>query len=183
MAAWMIPAAMVGSSLVGGIMGDRGQARANRTNIALAREQMKFQERMSNTAYQRAARDLEAAGLNRILAIGSAASSPSGARTEVQSTTAQRAGAVGKSVQSALAAKTAIQQIDNMRAAEQRDNYAAKLANSQALKAQMEETLLRKSLPAADAEAAFWKALNSGELGSSAKGLQWIAPLLKMLTK
>lgn len=37
-----------------------------------------FQRNMSNTAYRRAARDLEKAGLNRILALGSPASTPSG---------------------------------------------------------------------------------------------------------
>lgn len=41
------------------------------------REQMQWQENMSNTAYQRAARDLEAAGLNRVLALGNSASTPS----------------------------------------------------------------------------------------------------------
>lgn len=44
-----------------------------------ANDQMDFQKDMSNTQYQRAARDLEAAGLNRVLALGSPASSPQGA--------------------------------------------------------------------------------------------------------
>lgn len=39
---------------------------------------MGWQERLSNTAYQRAADDLEKAGLNRVLALGSPAGTPSG---------------------------------------------------------------------------------------------------------
>jgi hypothetical protein len=61
-----------------------GSRANNRRNINLAREQMRFQERMSNTAFTRAAQDLENAGLNRILALGKPASTPPGAlaRTE-----------------------------------------------------------------------------------------------------
>lgn len=40
------------------------------------REQMAWQEQMSNTAYQRAAKDLESAGLNRVLALGNSATTP-----------------------------------------------------------------------------------------------------------
>lgn len=45
----------------------------------MAREQMRFQERMRDTQFQAAADDLEAAGLNRILAAGTPAGSPQGA--------------------------------------------------------------------------------------------------------
>lgn len=48
-------------------------------NAEQADKQMRFQKKMSDTAYQRSARDLEKAGLNRVLALGSPASSPAGA--------------------------------------------------------------------------------------------------------
>lgn len=51
--------------LLGGFLGSRSQ---QKREISSAREQMRFQEYMSNTAYQRAMADMRKAGLNPILA-------------------------------------------------------------------------------------------------------------------
>lgn len=51
----------------------------NSENVRLAQEQMEFQERMSSTAFSRAAADMKRAGINPMLAAGAQASSPAGA--------------------------------------------------------------------------------------------------------
>jgi len=103
------PWGALAGGVIGGLGSFFGQRSANRTNIQLSDKNMAFQERMSNTSYQRGVADLEKAGLNPMLAYGNAgASSPGGAQAQVQS---EAEGAVN----SAIAMKQLAAQVEKMK--------------------------------------------------------------------
>lgn len=106
-----------------------GQSSANSANSKIANKQMAFQERMSSTAYQRARADMEAAGINPIVAFSSGAA---GASTPVGSS-ARSESSTAAGVSSALQAARLKSDIENIRS--QTDlNRAAEAASREQAK-------------------------------------------------
>lgn len=87
-------------------LGYLGNERANASNSAMAQRQMDFQERMSNTQYQRAMADMRVAGLNPILAYKQGgAGTPSGASATMTNSASAAMDAFSKTTASAVALK------------------------------------------------------------------------------
>lgn len=106
---WGIAAA-IGADILGGILGHDAQSSANRTNIRLQREQRDWEERMANSAYQRASQDMQKAGFNPMLAY-----SQGGANTpNVSAATVQPEDAISRSVSNAGGKAMQVQQLQNM---------------------------------------------------------------------
>lgn len=123
---WIAPVIMGGASLIGGMMDNSGASSANQKNIKLAREQMAWEERMSNTAVQRRRMDVERAGFNPVLAAtGPGASTPSYSRADVQNEMEGIGKAVAAAPASAAQAMATRAQVANLNA-----NTASQLADA-----------------------------------------------------
>lgn len=123
---------MAGATAVGGGMGLVGSVLTNRANQAMAEQQMDFQERMSNTAYQRAMADMKAAGINPMLVTKlGGASTPPGASATLENPGKHLEDTAGKMGQLMATKATLEMERDKTAAQVARDVASARFSDAQ----------------------------------------------------
>lgn len=158
-----VTAGLIAGTVIPAVGSYFGQSNANYQNRKMAREQMAFQERMSNTAYQRAVQDMRLSGINPMLAyMQGGASSPGGAQATMQD-------AIGPAVASAQHGRRLAGEIEMMQSQTEKTRQEGlltaqqRLTNSEFLQPLMAEQrehqflqnrLLRYQMPAAANQAA-----------------------------
>lgn len=145
----------VGGALAGigsvwaGYKNMEAQREANAANIASAREQMAFQERMYSSRYQNQMDDMKKAGLNPMLAFSqSPGSAPSGAAGNSSAATVESP--ISPAVTAITAMQTAKANVDVQKTQALKNIQDTQTSAAQAKKLGVETTVIGKDIPKAD---------------------------------
>lgn len=147
-----------GATLLGGVL-------QNNSAKSQADEQMEFQERMSNTAYQRQMKDMELAGLNPILAakVGGA-STPSGSAAPVENVVAPAVSSAASLRMQALQAENLAQQNKKLQADTYQATTQGVLNDTAAAQKKMESEVYTKQLESLFSRAEIEGMIEKGKL-------------------
>lgn len=137
---------------ISGLFNWNSQSETNEANAAQAQLNRDFQERMSNTAYQRGMADMKAAGLNPILAYQKGgASSPTGSQATMTAPKIE-GNPLGEAVNTGLRVRQAAQDFANSQEQQRVLNADATLKTTQAAKNATENLIRQEELPVATRE-------------------------------
>lgn len=143
---WIGAAIGAAGSILGGMIGKSSAKDTNAQNYQIAKENRDWQEEMSNTAYQRAAADMKAAGINPLMAaMKGGASTPSPSTPTMQDTGAAAISAGAKSFEKIAQAANMEADLDNKRQQNELLKEQTNLTRENARKVQVDTDLAEAS--------------------------------------